>query len=245
MVLTTKEASYIIVLGTVISVLPISSTTSLPCHISRYDENLEETSCYLKQQDLASTSTVYASGSSCKVIKACFIDSCGCFHEIQLWKSQSWQNHNVQSHRLCWQILSLTMEVSHSGWWLIGHVAHYVYQLYIILLLDHHSPRYRYTDIQWHAAPYSCWYRSYGLFWILLAGSYAKWLHWQHYGGLTGIWVVATCHGVTYLLIRPLVCSILIQAPLAEAVTYPSVSGVEYEGKMILKGSGKSWGIYS
>ena len=74
------------------------------------------------------------------------------YHYIRPCKWQHWEHHDVRYRGLWGQMPWWTMEVSHSGPQKIGHVALYIHQLYIILLVDSHLPRYGCTHIQLHAA---------------------------------------------------------------------------------------------
>jgi len=53
-------------------------TTSLPCHLSRQVEYLQEVRCCFKQWDVAVTSTIITSVAFSKVIKACVVHWWGC-----------------------------------------------------------------------------------------------------------------------------------------------------------------------
>jgi hypothetical protein len=98
--------------------------------------------------------TLYCSWRSLKVVLCTPRDL---DHEIHPWKSQCRLHHDAWFRGLCPQIPLSTMEVSLCSARFICHGAHCVPQLYIILLVDHHSHSYGDTHIQLHAAAcYSC-----------------------------------------------------------------------------------------
>jgi hypothetical protein len=87
--------------------------TSLPCHWSRYVENLQEISCCFLEWDSGNTSTMYASVASSKVIQASFIHSYGFLSGYlsakipglrTLWCTNSWSVGQMSwwTMEVCW-----------------------------------------------------------------------------------------------------------------------------------------------
>jgi len=173
-------------------------TASLPCHRSRHVEHLQEISCCFKWWDAATTSTIYASVSSYKVIKACFVNCWGCFSGILSPKIPGLTTSWCSISRTVWRYALINYGAFHCWQRYIGHVALGVHPLYGIWLIDSCWSWYGYTHIQLHAATNSCCFQSYGRLLNLHPGSSFWWLHWQHCGGLTGFCVLAVCWYVTY-----------------------------------------------
>ena len=82
----------------------------------------------------------------------------------------------------------------------IGHVALYVPQLCVILLVGPRLCLYGLTHIPSHAAFYSCWFQFDVLFLNVHPGSYFWWLQLQHRGDLTGVCVAAVSTRVALCL---------------------------------------------
>jgi hypothetical protein len=99
------------------------------------------------------------------------------YHEIRPQKSHSWWHHEVRFSRLCGQMPSSTMEYYNWGPQWIRPGAHYVPQLYTILLLDRLQCRYGATPIRLHAGSYYCCVRFYVLVLIAGLGPYFRCLH--------------------------------------------------------------------
>jgi len=167
------------------------------------------------------------------------------YHETCTQKYQNWQLLNVWIGTLCGHMPSSTMVVSQYRLLLISHIALYVHQLFIILLVDGCLPRYWFTDILSHAASYSCCSQSYGSDLNMHPGSYFEWLHWQGGVGLTGVCVATVYQWVVHGMKRLSVSSIRIRLHLGQVFVEPWYAVVAKEMKMIMKRGGKSWGIYS
>jgi len=142
---------------------------------------------------------------------------------------------------MCWS----TKEVSHYTMLQIGHAAIYVQQLNIILYVDSGQPWYRCTHLWSHDAFYGCCFQFDGLFLTVGPGWYLGWLHSECCGGLSGVCVEDVPEWVAYWMKHLSFCSIVIHSYLVEVFLEAWFAGVEVKRKMITKGSGKSWGIYS
>ena len=101
----------------------------------------------------------------------------------------------------------LTFEVSQLGQQSIGHVALHTYPLYVTRLVDCRSLRYGYTNIQLHAASYSCWFWFYGRFFNVHPESDFWWLQWQPSGGIPGVSAAAVCQRVPHWMFKLIKCT--------------------------------------
>jgi len=113
----------------------------------------------------------------------------------------------------------------------IGHVALYIPQLCIILLVDRHLHRYGLTHIRSHAASYCCCFWIYVLFSNVHPGSYFRWLQLESRGELTGVCVAAVSHWVMHCLKRLSLGSIRLQSHLVEVFLEPWLAVVEWWGR--------------
>jgi len=129
----------------------------------------------------------------------------------------------------------LTIKVSHYGQRWIGHVALYVPQLCVKLLVDSHLLPDGLTHIESYAASYSCCFRFYVLFWNVCPGSYFRWLQLQSRSGITGVCVTAVFHWVAHCLKRLSFSSIRLQLHQVEVFLEPSLAVVEWWGRLSRK----------
>ena len=153
------------------------------------------------------------------------------YHHISLQKSKNWQLCDVQFRGLCGQMPCSTMEDSHSGQKLICHVALYVPQLWVSLLVDCHLHWFGLTHIRSHASCYAWSFRFHVLLLNVGPGSYVRWLQLQHRGGPTGVCVSAVSYRVAHCSKRLSFGSIRLQSHLVEVFLEPRLAVVEWWGR--------------
>jgi len=165
------------------------------------------------------------------------------YHDMCPWNSQSWEHHDDRFRGLCTQMPWPTMEVSCYGQLSIAHIAVYLSKLHVTRLVDSCPPWDRYTHILSHAASYSWCCLFHRQCSNVCPGSYSRWLHWQRHGGVTSVCIVAVSQRLLHLMKSLSVGSIWIHFHPAEVFVQPWFAGLDNERKMIMKRSGKSWGI--
>jgi len=153
------------------------------------------------------------------------------YHQLRVQKSQNWQHRAVHLRGLCGQMPWSTLEVSRYGQWWIGHVALFVPQLCVILLVDRHLHQDGLTHIRSHGASYSCCLRFYLLFKSVGPGSYFQLLQLQRCGELSGVCVAAVSHLVAQCLKCLSFGSIRLQSHLVDVFLEPWPAVVEWWGR--------------
>jgi len=137
-----------------------------------------------------------------------------------------------------------TMAVSRYGQRWIGHIALYVPQLCVTLLVDRRLHRYELTHIWSHAPSHSSCFQFYVLLLNVHPGSYFRWLQLQRCGGITGVWCCCVSPGGA-LVEAPVVRLDLALIAPGCSISGPITGCCEMVRKMITKRSGKSWRLYS
>jgi len=74
---------------------------------------------------------------------------------------------------------------------------------------------------------------------------YMQWLYWQHCGGITGVCIITVCLQVSHWMKQPSIGLVRIHFSHALVFLYPWFVVVAQKRQMVLKRSGKSWGICS
>ena len=123
------------------------------------------------------------------------------------------------------------MEVSYYRQRWIGHIALYVPQLCVILLVDDCLHRYGLTHVRSHPASYSCCFRFHVIFSNVRPWSHFRWLQLQLRAELTGVCVAAVSHWVAHCSKRLLFSSIRPQSHLVEVFLEPWLAVVEWWGR--------------
>jgi len=154
---------------------------------------------------------------------------------MYLRKSHNWRHRDVQIRGLCRQSPWSTMEVSCFGQRQIGHVALYLPQQCVILLVDRHLHRCGLTHIRSHAASDSCCVRISVPFSNVRPGSYFQWLQSHRHGEWIGICVAGVSHQGAHHFKRLSLCSIRLQSHLVEVFLEPLLAVVEWWGRWLRK----------